>query len=161
MSLDYAMAKEKDKNLKMRKWCQRPGKKGEDGKPLYFTQQNHKQECDINFIINKYDRTGVISHVQKMEARYGNVSGVDFRKAQDLFINAQRMFDSLPADIKKRFNQSAGDFLEFMDDPKNRDEAIELGLIDSDWKEETDGLGEHVKSADEYKKKDPEEPAAA
>ena len=155
MSIAYAKKLKKEKKVDMRKWCQRPGKRDEEGNILYFTEQAHKKECDVNHIIAKYDRTGLLSHVQQIEARYGDVTGVDFRTAQDLYLNAQKMFGSLPADIKKRFNQSAGDFLEFMENPNNRDEAIKLGLIRGDYSEETDGLGEHVKHPDDYEKEDP------
>lgn len=158
MSKAYLEKVEKEGVVDMRAWCSRPGRRGSDGKPVYFTQQNHKKECDVNLIIAKYDKTGLIQHVQKLEGRYGDVTGVDFRKAQDLYINAQRMFENLPVHIKKRFRQNAGDFLEFMENPDNREEAIQLGLIKKEWKEETDGLGEHVKSADDYKDKEPSDP---
>lgn len=137
----------------MREHCQRPGTRDEDGKIVYFTEQHHKKECDVNLIIKKFDKTGLITHVQKLEARYGDVTGLDFRKAQDLVINAQSMFDDLPADIRKRFRNDAGEFLEFMENADNRDEAIKLGLIDTEFTEETDGLGEHVKKPDDYETK--------
>lgn len=137
----------------MRKWCQRPGNLDADGKPIYFTQQAHKDVCDINKIIKKYDKTGIITHVQKIEARYGDVTGIDFFNAQQLYLNAQNMFNELPAEIRKRFRNNAGEFLEFMEQDSNREEAIKLGLIRNDWEESSDGLGEHVKKADDYKVK--------
>ena len=140
MSRAYAKELKKHGEVDMRIWCQRPGKRDEKGKKVYFTEQSHKKECDINQIIKKYDQSGVLQHVQKMEARYGDVTGVDFRNAQDLYINAQASFDQLPPDIRKRFKNNAGIFLEFMENPDNRAEAIELGLIKKEWKEETDGL---------------------
>lgn len=153
MSLAYAEKLKKEKKVDMRKWCSRPGRKDENGKTLHFTEQQHKDMCDVNKIIAKYDKTGLITHVQRIEARYGDVTGVDFRRAQDLYLNAQKMFENLPSDIKKRFNQSAGDFLEFMENPDNRQEAIDLGLISNTTPEDKDGLGEHVKEADDYKAK--------
>lgn len=153
MSLAYAEEAKKTKGkVNMRKWCQRPGAKNKKGETIYFTEQSHKEECDVNNIIQKYDRTGIITHVSKIEARYGDCTGADFRAAQDLYLNAQKMFDDLPAHIKKRFNQNAGELLEFMDDEKNRDEAIELGLIHESTPAEKDGLGEHVQAADDHKK---------
>lgn len=146
------------KKSDMRKWCQRPGKKGKDGKPIYFTEQHHKKECDVNLIIKKYDTQGVLSHVNTMEARFGDVTGADFRKAQDLFIQAKNSFESLPSEIKKRFQNDAGQFLEFMEDENNREEAIKLGLIRGDTPEDKDGLGEHVKP-DDYDKEKEEEAA--
>lgn len=153
MSVAYAEQKPKD----MRKWCQRPGRKDAEGNNVYLTQQNHKRECDVNYIVQKYDRTGLITHVQQMEARYGDVSGADFRTAQDLYLNATQMFDNLPAEIKKYFSQSPAEFLEFMEDPDNREKAIELGLISKDTDADMDGLGEHI-TADDYKKAETEKP---
>lgn len=156
MSNAYEIELKKSKKVDMRKWCQRPGKKDDKGKPIYFTQQNHKRECDVNYIVAKYDKTGIIDKVQSIEARYGDVTGADFRKAQDLYLNASNMFEQMPKEIKKRFRQNAGDFLEFMENPENREEAIKLGLIAKDSDEDRDGLGEHV-TADEYDKIEEEE----
>lgn len=142
----------------MRKWCQRPGKKDEHGNILYFTEQSHKRETDVNLIIKKYDKTGLIDHVSRFEAKYGDMTGLDFKTAQDLVTNARSSFETLPADIKKRFKQNPKNLLEFMEDPNNRKEAIELGLIHPSWTEETDGLGEHVKAGENViKTEDPTE----
>lgn len=128
----------------MRLHCQRPGKSDTDGKPIYYTEQNHKDECDVNKIIRKYDKTGLITHISKIEAKFGDMTGGDFKEAHDLVINAKRMFDELPSNIRNRFKNNPEELLTFMEDPENRDEAIELGLIDKAWTPETDGLGEHV-----------------
>ena len=153
MSNAYAKELQSKKKVNMRKWCQRPGTKDQDGNYVYFTEQSHRDICDINKVIQRFDKTGVLTHVSKIEARFGDCTGADFRAAQDLFLNANKMFEDLPADIKKRFNQNAGELLEFMENEKNRDEAIALGLIRGDTPAEKDGLGEHVK-ADDYKKSD-------
>lgn len=154
MSNAYAIAVKGKKKVNMRTWCQRPGTRDEDGNIVYFTEQSHKDQCDVNKIIEKYDRTGLLTHVTKIEARFGDVTGVDFRRAQDIYINAQKMFDDLPAHVKKRFNQNAGELLEFMENEENRKEAIELGLIAPETPPEKDGLGEHVKADDYEKEKD-------
>ena len=45
----------------------------------------------------------------------------------DFFIN-QKAFDALPAELRERFENDPGKFVEFCLDPKNKDEAVELGL---------------------------------
>ena len=149
MSRDYRQVHEVDVPVvtspTMRLWCQRPGKHGDDGKPLYTTEQSHKKECDVNQIIKKYDKTGLIQHVSRFEAKYGDTRGVDFKAAMDLIAGAESSFETLPAKVRKRFKNSPKEMLDFMDDPKNREEAVKLGLIRNDWTEQTDGLGEHVK----------------
>lgn len=132
----------------MRLHCQRPGKVDEDGNILYTTEQFHKKECDVNEIIKKYDKTGLISHISGFEAEFGDMTGHDFKQAQDLILGAQAQFNQLPAEIRKRFDNSPENLLEFMEHEENRAEAIELGLINEKWTPETDGLGEHVKKGE-------------
>jgi len=141
----------------MRIFCQRPGKTNEDGTPLYFTEQSHKRECDVNYIIQKYDKTGLISHISRFEGKFGDMTGLEFKAIQDKIANAQSMFNALPSEVRNKFNNDPSALLSFMDDPENRDEAIELGLIRNTWTEETDGLGEHVKLGENIKKADPTE----
>lgn len=128
----------------MKKHCQRPGKQNEDGSPLYFTEQNHKKECDINLIIDKYDKHGVIKHVSAFEGEFGDMTGLDFKKMQDKIANANSHFNNLPWEIRERFSNDPRYLLQFMEDPNNRSEAIKLGLIANTTPPDQDGLGEHV-----------------
>lgn len=141
----------------MRVWCQRPGRIV-DGVIQYTTEQDHKKECDVNLIIKKYDRTGLISHVSKFEARYGDLRGVDYKAAMDLIAGANSSFSNLPAEIRKRFRNSPEELLRFMEDEGNREEAVKLGLIDKNWTEASDGLGEHVKDGENVEKKEAVKP---
>lgn len=130
--------------------------RSEDGKMIYITQQDHKDQCDINLIIPKYQKSGVITHVADFEAQYGEFLGIDFKQANDLVIGAKNKFNELPSEVRSYFKNDPGKLLEFMENPDNRDKAIELGLIDRAWTPETDGLGEHIKSPEQREKKQPE-----
>lgn len=136
----------------MRSHSQRRGSVDEDGKIKYLTEQHHLKECDVNKIIRKYDRTGLISHVSKIEAQYGDMTGVDYKEAMDTICDVQQKFEQLPSKIRKRFANDPAEYLKFFNDANNRDEAIKLGLIDASWTPETDGLGEHIKNDGERKK---------
>jgi phage internal scaffolding protein len=144
-------------NEEMRKYCQRPGVYDEEGKPQYFTEQHHLKECDVNNIIKKYDSTGILSHINQIEAKYGDMSGNDYKTMLDTVMKARDDFNELPSKIRKRFRNNPEELLRFMEDPTNRKEAIELGLIKGEWTEETDGLGEHIKSDQERVKEKEEE----
>jgi phage internal scaffolding protein len=132
----------------MRNLCQRPGKMDENQNPIYTTEQSHKDQCNVNKIIAKYDREGIIRHVSRIEAKFGDLDGKDFKDMQDQIITAKNMFMELPSEIRNRFKNDPAKLLEFMEDSQNRDEAIKLGLIDERWTPETDGLGEHVKEGE-------------
>ncbi len=136
----------------MRIWCQRPGSVDKNGDIVYFTEQSHKNMCDVNNIIKKYDKTGLIAHLSKMEARFGDMTGLEFKEAQDQIILAKNMFAQLPPEIRKKFENDPAKLLEFMEDPNNRQEAIKLGMIKQSWTEETDGLGEHVLDGENVEK---------
>jgi phage internal scaffolding protein len=140
----------------MRKHSQRPGKKDEHGNPLYFTEQAHKRETDVNEIVKKYDKTGLITHIANFEAKFGDMTGMEFQKAQEMVANAKSQFEMLPSEIRNRFANDPMNLLKFMEKKENRDEAIKLGLIHPDTPENKDGLGEHVK---EQWKKPPKDPA--
>lgn len=140
----------------MRAFCQRPGLVGDDGRPQYRTEQVHKDICDVNNIIRQYDKRGLITHVSKIEAKYGDLSGLDFKHMQDTICNAKKMFEELPSKIRNRFKNDPKELIEFMDDPENREEAIQLGIINAGWSPETDGLGEHVKEGENILKREQE-----
>jgi len=99
-----------------------------EGKSM--TKQSMKDECDINNIVKKYDRTGVLTHVNTYEAQYGEVSAQDFLEAMLIVKEAENMFQSLPSEVRSRFDGDPAKFLEFMDNPDNIDEMVELGLAE-------------------------------
>ena len=146
--------KVKAKKAELRKFFQQPGKVDENGKIQYRTEQHHKMECDINNIIKKYDRTGLITHISKIEAKFGDFTGEEFQTMQNIVAGAKTMFNELPVEIRKEFDNDPQKLISFMENPDNRERAIELGLIDKEWTEETDGLGEHVPLGGNVKKGD-------
>lgn len=97
-----------------------------------LTQQHFQEECDIKTIIKKHDRTGIIQHVASGVAQYGDYSEVnEYRESLDLINHAQESFNGLPADLRKMFNNNAGEFFEFATNPANADKMVELGLAPS------------------------------
>lgn len=143
----------------LREFLQRPGDHDEEGNIVYTTEQAHKDQTDINKIIDRFDKEGLIKGVQKFEGKFGDFTGIDFKTMQDQVAGAKSQFEALPSEIRARFENQPYKLLEFMDDPNNREEAIELGLIRKEWTEETDGLGEHVPEGGNIEKEGPKEAA--
>lgn len=97
--------------------------------PAGRTKQQFKDECDINNILRKFERSGLIDHVSRYNGQYADVTGeVDYQTALDVIFRAEEAFFSLPSKIRARFDNDPQAFLEFVDDPKNRDEMIDMGL---------------------------------
>lgn len=96
-----------------------------------LTQQQFKEETDIKTIIKKYDRTGILSHVQKGVAQYGDYSNVnEYREYLDFVNTANENFMALPAEVRLKFNNDAGEFFEFATNPENHQKMVEMGLAE-------------------------------
>lgn len=94
-----------------------------------MTQQHFKDEVDVRNIIKKYDSTGLINHVQRGQAQYGDFSQtVGFKEALDMVNSAKDSFMELPAELRREFKNDAGEFYTFVSDPNNSDQLIEMGL---------------------------------
>lgn len=93
------------------------------------TKQNFKDECDINTILSRFQRTGNLTHTSSRTPRYEDVADLDFHGAMQLVAGANGMFSELPAKIRDRFANDPGRLLEFLQDPENRAEALKLGLL--------------------------------
>lgn len=95
-----------------------------------MTQQQFKNQCDINQILKKFEKTGMVTHVRNNQGAYGDFSTIkNFQDNLNLVINAQNAFDSLPAQIRKRFSNNPSLLLEFVQDDSNYNEALKLGLV--------------------------------
>lgn len=96
-----------------------------------LTQQQFKEECDINIIMERYTQTGEVP--QFNGAFFDDFVDVqDFQSSQNALLAAQEEFLSLPARIRERFGNDPGKLLDFVSWEENRAEAIELGLIRRD-----------------------------
>lgn len=93
------------------------------------TQQHFKRECDINHLMAKYQKTGVIDHLNQYQGDYSDLTDVpDYQTALLKVQSAQTAFDSLPSSIRSKFQNDPAQFLDFVSNPDNIDEMIELGL---------------------------------
>lgn len=94
-----------------------------------LTEQEHLEECDINYIAERFMKTGMAPQVVNMPT-YGDFSGIfDFQTAMNVITQAKQEFMSLPAKIRTRFNNDPQELVAFFEDPTNKDEAIRLGFI--------------------------------
>lgn len=101
---------------------------------LYFpeqgrTKQSFKDECDINVIMGRYLRTGMIDHLAQTAPRYADVEALDFQGAMDIVVAARDRFAQLPSELRDRFSNDPGRLLAFIQNPANIEEARKLGLL--------------------------------
>ena len=93
------------------------------------TRQEMADECDINQIMRRYEKSGVISHVNRASPRYLELDGVpDFQASLDLLKNAEEAFMRLPARARATFDNDPRKFVDFASDPANIDDMRAWGL---------------------------------
>lgn len=92
------------------------------------TKQAHKEECDINNIVKKALRNGVLPNAPP-NPQYADLSeAVDYREAIHVVQRAQEQFAQLPALTRARFGNDPAAFLQFASDPSNGAEMVRMGL---------------------------------
>lgn len=99
-----------------------------------MTQQQFRDEADINYIVSMYDSTGVMPTFhgdgQPAQPVFGDFASLP-DNAQEMYnqmIEARNNFNSLPLEVRKRFNYNPAAFLEFAENPENMDELVAMGL---------------------------------
>jgi len=89
------------------------------------TKQSFKNSTDINRILAKAQKTGVISHLTKYGAVYGDFTDMpDLLTAHGRLARGQAIFDDLPSEIRAEFGQSVGEFFKYVNDPANKDDLV-------------------------------------
>ncbi|QCQ84690.1 internal scaffolding protein [Blackfly microvirus SF02] len=94
-----------------------------------LTRQEFAAECDINTLMAQYEKTGVINHFTTGEPQYYDFDQVpDLQNSLHILKEATTAFMSLPAHVRKEFDNDPTQFVEFASDPKNLDKMREYGL---------------------------------
>lgn len=94
------------------------------------TKQSFRDETNINNIIAKFKRTGVLEGARSTPPRFADFgTATDFMEVQNLLIEAKEQFMSLPAKLRTLFQNDPARLLAWLENPANRAQAIELGLI--------------------------------
>jgi len=97
------------------------------------TQQQFKKDADINNIMKKYRKTGLLMDPNVVPTRkpmFGDFVGFDFVSMFNKIKDINAAFDRLPAKTREFFDNNPSALLDFMADDKNNEKAVELGLKD-------------------------------
>lgn len=93
------------------------------------TKQNFKKECDVNHILERFHRTGLLPNMVKKNPKYGDFSSLpDYRESLDKVSKAKEQFDALTIKMKRKFKNIEG-FLEYVNDKNNEKELQDLGIL--------------------------------
>jgi len=95
-------------------------------------QQQFKDDCDINKIMDRFEKNNALDHVSRHQPQYGFTTPNTYHESLNIITMADSMFNDLPAKIRDEFANNPQAFLQFVQDPKNADRANELGIALSD-----------------------------
>lgn len=78
------------------------------------TQQNQKEDADINTIVNRFLKTGQLPQMNNPPS-YADLQEIDFQDAMDQVNLARRSFEALPANVRNAFQGDPARFLAYID----------------------------------------------
>lgn len=86
------------------------------------TQQQFKDECDINTIIERFGLDGQIPQDARVPLQSEFLEVFDYQSALNQLIEADEAFMAYPASIRARFQNDPQQFLAYISDPEPDDE---------------------------------------
>lgn len=98
---------------------------------LSMTKQSEMDACDIHNILRQYSPAGLAQLIAENQARgsYADLpDSLDYQEALNTVLEGEKAFATLPARVRDRFHNNPHEFLEFMANADNQEEAIRLGL---------------------------------
>lgn len=98
------------------------------------THQSFSKDADINVIMGRYRKTGVLvdpSLISSARApKFGDFSDLpDYALMMNRMLQAQHDFLTLPASVRARFDNDVAKCLDFVADSANIEESVSLKLL--------------------------------
>lgn len=94
-----------------------------------MTEQAHAKDTDINYILKNYTRTGMIKHAKDHAGYYDDIDGQTYHEMLNTVMEARNTFMEMPSAIRNKFNNDPGQFMDFVQNPDNIDEMVEMGIL--------------------------------
>lgn len=96
------------------------------------TQQQFADECNIVNILDKWRKTGLVTHVNRAAVHYEDLTNVptDLAEAMRVIDQASIAMMQLPSKVRARFDNDPRRLLTFLQNDTNFDEAVSLGLLE-------------------------------
>lgn len=115
------MSMQNAKPLRIRRRFQQYKKPGKS-----MTEQHHARACDINAIMAKYVKTGVIEHLSRYEPTFADVSELDFKRSLDTVARVEQEFADLPAFVRDHYENDPQEYINALRTPEGIEELRNL-----------------------------------
>lgn len=99
-----------------------------EGKEEARTVQHYKDDADINVIIKRF---GAGAKATPAPAGFYTVDReMDYQRSLEHIDAGRAAFMTVPAELRARFDNNPGRFIEYMRDEKNHEEARRFGILE-------------------------------
>lgn len=89
-----------------------------------------QQESDINWIMKRYQQTGILPETRNKIAQYVDCTELpDLKQYYDIMDQAQDAFDSLPSQLRRKLENDPTKLFDYLQDESNRSELEGYGLL--------------------------------
>lgn len=106
-------------------------KRGVEAEEPSRVKQEFGARSDINFILRRYRKSGMVESVNRARPAFADLVGVkDLHSTLTRVRKAEEAFEALPSELRSRFHNSSQELLSFISDRRNFDEAVKLGLVE-------------------------------
>lgn len=113
--------------------------------------QSHKDNCDINRVLDRAKTGQAAGHLMKYQGVYGDFSDFDENTYETMVTRlaaAHTIFNDLPAEIRQEFGNNPGVFFQKVNDPRFKDRLEELfPVLQRDGRQFPDVLGQGIQQA--------------
>lgn len=94
-----------------------------------LTKQAFKKECDINQIMKQYQKNGLLDHLNTHQGNYGDfLNYQDYHTSLNKILASKDAFNSIPSEIRAKFNNDPSEFMDFAQKEENHDQMVKMGL---------------------------------
>lgn len=117
-----------------------------------LTRQSEADSCDINKIMERFDRTGQLP-ISMKQPQFGDARIVGFQEAKQIVIQAQEAFNELPAKARAHFGHDPQNMLNALADNSeaNVNKLLEMGILIERQEDPTTTLQRIAKNTEKEK----------
>lgn len=96
-----------------------------------MTEQQHIRDVDINMIVARFNRTGVLgTPTQVRDMFFGDFSDLDgYHDYQNRISEAKERFLALPSNVRAEFGNDPGKLIDALHDPAQLGRLQDLGIV--------------------------------
>lgn len=96
-----------------------------------LVDQSQKNLVDINVIIERYRKTGMLPQFKEKFPLFIDNTGVtSVEEAHDLVQNANMLFQQIPSAVRKLMDNDPRNLIDFVSNEENREICIKYGLLE-------------------------------